>query len=477
MTPTTVWDRAEATGAPRSSWQDAAREPFWLDSPLRPKARDPLVSAEQCDLAIVGGGLSGLWAAVLAKQRDPGLDVVVVEGERVAAGASGRNGGLMESSLTHGLENGLGRFPDEMATLERLGEENFSAVLELISSHAIDCGVELTGALTTAVEPHQVDWMAEASETAVQFGHDVVLLDAEATRAEVDSPLYLGGVIDRTGTGTLDPARLSWGLSRVAQGLGARLHEHTRVRRLLRRGAGIRLETEQGVIDARHALLASGASRGLVSAVRRRIVPVYDYVLVTEPLTREQLASVGWANRQGLSDASNQFHYYRLTEDDRILFGGFDAVYHYGNGKRPELEQSERSSARLAAHFFALFPQLEGIHFSHRWGGAIDTCSRFFAFYGTAHRGTVVYTVGHTGLGVCASRFGAGVALDQLHGRDSVAARLGVVRSRPWPFPPEPVRWAAIALTRNRLAAADRRRGKRGLWLEILDRLGLGFDS
>ncbi len=477
VTPATVWDRAEARGAPRSSWQDAARRPFWLDSPLRPEARDPVIGSEQCDLAIVGAGLSGLWAAVLAKQRDPGVDVVVVEGERIATGASGRNGGLMESSLTHGLENGLTRFPDQMRTLERLGEENFSAVVELISSHAIDCGLELAGALTTAVEPHQVDWMAEASETAARFGHDVVLLDAEAARAEVNSPLYLGGLIDRTGTGTLDPARLSWGLGRVAENLGARIHERTQVVRLARRGAGVRLETEQGAIDARHALLASGASRGLVSAVRRRIVPVYDYVLVTEPLTRGQLASIGWANRQGLSDASNQFHYYRLTADNRVLFGGFDAVYHYGNGKRPELEQSEDSSARLAAHFFALFPQLEGIHFSHRWGGAIDTCSRFFAFYGTAHRGAVAYTVGHTGLGVCASRFGAGVALDRLHGDDSVAARLGAVSSRPWPFPPEPLRWATIALTRNRLAAADRRQGRRGLWLGILDRLRLGFDS
>ncbi len=131
----------------------------------------------------------------------------------------------------------------------------------------------------------------------------------------------------------------------------------------------------------------------------------------------------------------------------------------------------------LASHFFAAFPQLEGVRFSHRWGGAIDTCSRFFAFQGTALGGRVAYTVGHTGLGVGASRFGAAVALDLLDGIASEATRLRAMRAQPLPFPPEPLRWAAIELTRNRLAAADRRGGRRGLWLRTLDRLGLGFDS
>ena len=139
--------------------------------------------------------------------------------------------------------------------------------------------------------------MAEASETAARFGHDVVLLDAEATRAEVNSPLYLGGLIDRTGTGTLDPARLSWGLGRV-EPRGPNPWS-TQVVRLARRGAGVRLETEQGAIDARHALLASGASRGLVyggpeaNRPRLRLRPGHG-----APHPR-QLASIGWANRQG----------------------------------------------------------------------------------------------------------------------------------------------------------------------------------
>jgi glycine/D-amino acid oxidase-like deaminating enzyme len=172
---------------------------------------------------------------------------------------------------------------------------------------------------------------------------------------------------------------------------------------------------------------------------------------------------------------ANRFHYSRTTADGRILWGGFDAIYAYGSGL--DNEQRDRTFADLSGHFFTAFPQLEGVRFSHRWGGAIDTCSRFFAFYGTALDGRVAYTVGHTGLGVGASRFGAGVALDLLAGADTEATRLRAIRAQPFPFPPEPLRWAAIELTRNRLAAADRRGGRRGLWLRTLDRLGLGFDS
>jgi glycine/D-amino acid oxidase-like deaminating enzyme len=207
------------------------------------------------------------------------------------------------------------------------------------------------------------------------------------------------------------------------------------------------------------------------------VAPVYDYVLVSEPLSASQLTSLGWDNRQGIGDSANQFHYYRLTHDNRILFGGYDAIYGYGGAVDPGRDQHEPSFAMLARHFFATFPQLEGLGFSHRWGGAIDTCSRFFAFYGTTLGGRVGYCVGHTGLGVGASRFGAEVALDLLAGRETEATRLQAVRSQPLPFPPEPLRWAAIELTRNRLAAADRRAGRRGLWLRTLDRLGLGFDS
>jgi glycine/D-amino acid oxidase-like deaminating enzyme len=166
-----------------------------------------------------------------------------------------------------------------------------------------------------------------------------------------------------------------------------------------------------------------------------------------------------------------------MTADDRIVFGGYDAVYRYGGPVADRLDEHDATFAALSQHFFTTFPQLEGLRFTHRWGGAIDTCSRFSVFFGTALGGRVAYAAGYTGLGVAAARFGARVALDLLDGRDTEATRLRYVRRRPVPFPPEPLRAAVIGLTRNRLAAADERQGRRGLWLRTLDRLGLGFDS
>ena len=246
---------------------------------------------------------------------------------------------------------------------------------------------------------------------------------------------------------------------------------------LEREGKGVLARTGAGSVRARRVVIATSAFPPLVRAIRRYVVPVWDYVLVSEPLSAEQRASLGWAKRQGLTDLANQFHYYRLTSDDRVLWGGYDAVYNFRNGMGPHLDERPATFELLATHFFETFPQLEGLRFSHRWGGAIDTCSRFSVMFGKALGGRAVYAVGYTGLGVAASRFGAQVALDLAYGRDTERTRLKMVTSKPIPFPPEPLRYAGITLTRRALARADRREGRRGPWLRVLDRLGLGFDS
>ncbi len=233
----------------------------------------------------------------------------------------------------------------------------------------------------------------------------------------------------------------------------------------------------RGRVRARRVLLATSAYPPLIKAIRRYVVPVYDYVLVTEPLSEAQQDAIGWRRRQGIGDAANQFHYYRRTADGRILWGGYDAIYRFGGQVGPQLDDRDATFARLSQHFFTTFPQLEGLRFSHRWGGAIDTCSRFSVFFGTAHGGRVAYAAGYTGLGVVSTRWGARTALDLLDGRTTEATRLRYVRRRPVPFPPEPLRTAVIEATRNRLAAADLHQGRRGLWLRTLDRVGLGFDS
>jgi glycine/D-amino acid oxidase-like deaminating enzyme len=256
-----------------------------------------------------------------------------------------------------------------------------------------------------------------------------------------------------------------------------RIHEGTRVTRLRTVADGVELSTPYADLRARHVALGTGALSHLVRRRSSYVVPVWDYALVTEPLTAVQRSAIGWAEREGLADAGNLFHYYRLTDDGRILWGGYDAVYRFGGRTDESHARDPESFARLAEHFVATFPQLTGIGFSHAWGGVIDTCSRFCAFWGTAHRGRVAYCAGYTGLGVGASRFGAQVLLDLLAGRPTERTSLAMVRSRPLPFPPEPVRWAGIELTRRAAAKADANEGRRGPWLRTLDRLGLGFDS
>jgi glycine/D-amino acid oxidase-like deaminating enzyme len=467
---------------------DAEPRPYWLSQADAPEPGPPLEQGVEADLVVIGGGLTGLWAALLARER--GQEVVLLEGERIAFGASGRNGGFMDASLTHGIENGMARWPDEMPELERLGRENFAAIKEALTRHGIDAGFEESGELSFALAPYQVEYIPEIVETARAFGWAAEALTAEQAQAEVHSPTYHGAAFVPEGRGLVDPARLAWGLARAAREAGVRVYERSPVERLERDGEGVRAQLRSGRdgagragsgdapgVRARRAVLATSAFPPLVRAIRRYVVPVYDYVLVTEPLGPAQRESLGWHRRQGLTDMGNQFHYYRLTRDDRILFGGYDAVYNFRNDMGPHLDERPASFELLASHFFETFPQLEGLRFTHRWGGAIDTCSRFSVMFGRALGGRAVFAVGYTGLGVAASRFGAQVALDLAENRDTELTRLGMVRSKPIPFPPEPLRWAGITLTRRALAKADRSDGRRGPWLRTLDRLGLGFDS
>jgi glycine/D-amino acid oxidase-like deaminating enzyme len=472
------WPTSPPTAEQRAAYADAEPRSFWL-ADLPERADDaPLTASTTADLCIVGGGFTGLWAALHAKADDPARDVVLLEADRIGAGASGRNGGFVIASLTHGLANGLARFPQEMAALERLSLESFDGLKADLVRHGIDAQLEETGELLALLEPHEVQGAAEEAELARAFGHDVAVLDEAAMRAEVDSPTFRGGVWDRTGAGVLHPGRLVAGMREAALAVGVRIHEHTPALGLDAAGRdAVDVRAPGATIRARRVLLATSAYPPLLARLRHFIVPVYDYVLVTEPLSAAQKAAIGWANRQGVGDGGNQFHYYRLTADDRILWGGYDAVYRRGGPVGPQHDEHEPTFAALSQHFFTTFPQLQGLRFSHRWGGAIDTCSRFSVFFGTAHDGRVAHATGYTGLGVAATRFGARVALDLLDGRDTEATRLQYVRRKPVPFPPEPLRSGVIALTQRGLAAADRHEGRRGPWLRMLDRLGVGFDS
>jgi glycine/D-amino acid oxidase-like deaminating enzyme len=466
----TAGDRAKAALA------HTRHEPFWLAHRDRPAARPALEGVWRADLVVVGAGLSGLWTAVRAKQRRPDLDVILLEGGRIAGSASGRNGGFVAASITHGHLNGIERWPDEFGQLHRMGLENLHGIERTIADFGIDCGYRHAGELNVVTERYQLEHAAEHVQQARKYGVDLEFWNAERIQAEVHSPTYLGAIRDPD-VGIVDPARLSWGLARVAEDLGVRIHEHSGVEALTATDIGMSVRTFGGRVEAAMVALTTAAHAPLLKRLTAFVVPVFDHVIVTAPLPEQTLEQIGWTGRQGIGDSGNQFHYYRLTEDNRILFGGYDAVYEAGERPGSHLERDDALTARLVQHLHDTFPQVADLPIDYAWAGAIDTCSRFSAFWGSAYKGRVAYVVGFTGLGVGASRFGADVVLDKLLGEDTERTRLKMVRSKPLPFPPEPARQLVIDMTRKSLAKADEREGHRDLWLRTLDRLGLGFDS
>jgi glycine/D-amino acid oxidase-like deaminating enzyme len=451
---------------------------WWLDSdPLEPEPHPALIGDLGADLCIVGAGYTGLWTALLAKERDPKREVVVLEQYETGAGASGRNGGFCSASLTHGFTNGMNRFPHEMPVIERLARENLDEIESTITRYGIECDWERTGELRVAVAPWQFEGMRDEARLRNEMGDHVEVLSQEEVQSRIHSPSYVGALFDVDGTALVDPARLVWGLERACQSLGVKIFENSKVQSLEDVERGVRVHTPYGAVTAARVALATNVFPSLVRSARKYVAAVYDYALVTEPLSNEQMASIGWEHREGVADSGNQFHYYRLTKDNSILWGGYDTIYKFRGKGRRDLEFNAKTYATLAAHFLVTFPQLAGIKFTHAWGGAIDTCTRFSPFWGMAHDKKVAYVMGYTGLGVASTRFGASVMLDLLDAKTTERTTLEMVRKKPVPFPPEPFRWLFIRWTQRAIERADEHEGKRGPWLRLLDLLNLGFDS
>lgn len=450
-----------AASAPGSMWLDMARPDY-----------PALSGAITCDLLVVGGGYAGLWTALHAAQRNSHQRIVLIDARRIGWAASGRNGGFVEASITHGSQNGRTRWPGEIDRLEAMGLENLDGMQAEIERLGLDVEWQRTGMLAVATEPHQVPWLQDSAARG-----DGTFLDEGAVRAEVASPTYLAGLEHADTCAIVHPAKLVFELARACREAGVTIYEHTNATSLQSSPAAIEVSTGGGVITARQVVLATNVFPHLLRRNRWHTVPVYDYVLATEPLTGDQVRSIGWQHRQGIGDSANQFHYYRMTEDDRIVFGGYDALYHFGRKVDATYEERPDVYRRLAAHFFLTFPQLEDVRFSHRWAGPIDTNTRFCAHWGLARGGRVAYVNGFTGLGVGAARFAGDVCLDLLSGVPTPRTELEMVRETPLPFPPEPLASMGIQATRWSLDRADHTEGHRNVLLRTLDAFGLGFDS
>lgn len=463
--------------------KDAVPRPLWHDPDIMPVPQPALEGSASCELLIVGGGFTGLWAAMQAKERKPDIDIIIIEQTFVADGASGRNGGFLSTSIAHGETNTDAQFPGEVAEIEKLGEQNIKELLETLERYNIDARYEETGETEVALDPEAAIRLHAEYQERVAAGEDVVWYDAESIREQIVSPTFYGGCWHRDGQdGVVDPVRLCLGLRDVLLNqLDVRIYEGTRFKKVMPVGtAGMRSICEGGEIESEKVFLATNAYTNPYRKVNRSIVPVWDYQIATEPLTQEQIDLINWGkphSRHALTDYCNMFHYFRLTKDRRITFGGGGAVRSYFNrGTDMKYMDAPERYEQLVKVFFEFFPQLEGkIKFSNKWGGIIATSIRFCVVPGVACDGRLAWAVGYTGHGVAASRFGARIGIELLGYEPSDLLKLKIVTNRVLPWPPEPLRWIGIRLTQLALVKADRNNGKRGLWLKLLDMVGLGF--
>ena len=461
--------------------KDAAVRPLWHDPDIMPEPLAPIIAEEKCELLIVGGGFTGLWAAMQAKERRPDADIILIEQTFVGDGASGRCGGFLSSSLTHSETNADYRFADEAERLEELGAKNMQEFLETLERYNIDARYEKTGEMYVALDSDSVKRMQASYQEAIAAGEDVVWFDKDAVREQVNSPTFLAGMWERGGQdGVIDPARLCWGLKDVlVSQLGVRIFENTKLLGVEPFGKdAMRATCENGVIHSDKVLLATNAYTSTIGRIRRSVIPIWDYQIATEPLTDEQIDRIGWGktSRHALADYVNMFHYSRLTKDNRITWGGGGAVrYYFNNGIDDKYMHATARYKQLAKEFLERFPQLDDVKFSNMWGGIIATSTRFCMVPGAAYDGRLAWSVGYTGHGIGASRFGARIGIELLGYAPTDVIKMQFVTRKSLPWVPEPIRWFAVRFTQYALKNADKNGGKRGLWLKFLDMLGLGF--
>ncbi|MFI2811056.1 MULTISPECIES: FAD-binding oxidoreductase [Microbulbifer] len=445
--------------------------PYWLDNSQRPREEPALQENLSCDLLIVGGGFTGLWAAVQAKEANPAREVILIEASSIAIGASGRPAAILSTSVMHGLQNAQRLYPDDMEELERLGKENLDGFRETIERYGIDCDLEWGGELTVAIGDEGLADIAKEHELYCHYGHDAHLLDAESVRREVRSPLFSGGLWSKKRSGTVHPAKLAWGLKRVALELGVQIYENTPMVSNRKKSGGVEVTTPCGRVLANRVLLATNAFAAGNRKIRKRVAAIRDRIVVTEPLSEEQMAAIGWHNRQGIYDTRTQLNYMRLTADNRILFGG-RLDYFFGNNTDPAEDRTPDPYLRLIDNFYRTFPMLRGVRFTHAWSGPIALTTRMAVHYQHYHGGRMLYAGGYSGFGVTATRFGARVALAILDDRKVPERALKFARSQPAYIPPEPFRWIGAKITMYALDTLDEKGGWRVPWVRMVERMG-----
>jgi len=380
---------------------------FWHETvDITPGA--PLAGDLSCDVIIVGGGFTGLSVAYHLKKAAPGLDVVLIERDVVGHGASGRNGGFAMPLLGWDLSYAAQKLGEDAAgSAYRLMYKAVEYVKRLVADNKIDCDLETTGYLLLNTCAARESRAREEFELARRLSFDIEWLEGDALKEHIRSPHFRSGLFDPHPC-VLNPAKLVRGMKALAENMGVRVYEQTPLEELTD-GSPIMLRTAGGTIRAQQVVLAVngyGASLGFLEA---RVLPVHTYIVVTEPLEEGQLEAVGWRRkRTSLETSRNLIHYFRLTADNRILFGGEDAQLYYGDGYR---DQDPRIFRDLKDRFREYFPDLKDTRFTHEWGGVLGVSLDMFPTFGVGgeHR-TIYHAAAYSGHGVSLSNY-AGVIL------------------------------------------------------------------
>jgi glycine/D-amino acid oxidase-like deaminating enzyme len=427
---------------------------FWLATygPYVPNA--PVRGPVSVDVAIIGGGFTGLSTAYNLRRSEPSMTVAVLESEIVGYGASGRNGGF--SMTLFGLEPAITkRFfgPERTVEAHRYMERAVDYVDALIHEHAMQSDYWFPGFLRVATTPGYVRRIQHDLEILAAMGIDgITWLDAAQLRAEVDSPLFLGAWWEPR-CGLLNPAKQVRELKRVAQGAGATVYEHTPVVEILR-GRAFLLRTPEGSVLADKIVLATNAYSHLIPELHAKQAPAFTHMVVSEPLTPKQLATIGWRHRQGIEDARNLVHYFRLTIDNRLAMGGSDVSLAYGRDLDRDL--NARVFADLERDVVRLFPGLAGVRFTHRWGGPVSVPTQMVPDIGQLGDARALYSLGCMGHGVSLTHLNGRTLADLICERKTDLTSVWFVNRRTIPWPPEPLRFVVSHAVRGYMRLEDR---------------------
>jgi len=412
-----------------------AQKIYWHTTVQMPNESDVAPLPNKVEVAIIGGGYTGLSAArTLAKQ---GVNVAVLEANTIGWGASSRNGGMVLTGLKLGMQSVMKKYGQEIAKqLFQCSLESIDTVEQIVREENIDCGFRRYGHLLTANKPNHFESLREEVEFMdKEFNHRLTLLSRTDQHAEIGSDIYYGAVLDEC-SGGLNPAQYVSGLASAAEKAGATLHAHARVTRLERRGDHFVLETERGSLNAESVLVAtSGYTSSVTSQLQKKIIPIGSFIIATEKLP-DELARQLIPNGRMIFDSMHYLNYFRLW-DNRMIFGGRAAFF-------PETSKTiQRSAEILRREMIQVYPQLENVNIEYVWGGTLD-----FAFDMMAHVGEVdglYYSLGYAGHGVAmASYLGKTVAEAILKGTikehpfasfSFPGAPLGLYDGRPWFLP------------------------------------------